>query len=175
MTAALTFRFCSHTCSYVSSGNDGPFSAWHMTQCLFRMLTISRSNSTVVATVPCGDAVRDQQTAAASTTTPKKTDRDFVPLLCCDDIEGEGEGMNAIAPAKLRPRPVPSRLRHQALERHIGPAAQCFEVRAWSNRKHPRHSVVVWPRDDVERVRMHVLRHVLAHDQRVTERAYICL
>src|SRR5512138_1894417 len=119
ITAALTLRFCSHTCSYVSSGNAGPLSAWHITQWSSRMRTISRSKRTVVFTVSCVDADRDRQTAAVSAAAHPIIARGRGRLVRSDHIEGERERMQTVVPQKLRPRAVAARLRHQAFERHV--------------------------------------------------------
>src|SRR6185436_18680517 len=169
MTSALTFLRCSHACSYVSSGNDGPPSAWHITQWLLRILTISRSKRTVVFTVSCGDAGRAANTSAsAASANPALT-------LRRNDIEGDRERVEPVVATELRPGAVPPGLRHQALERHVGSAAQLLQIGARRNREHRRPAVVVRPREDVERMRVDVLGHVLAHDQRVAEGAEIGL
>src|ERR1043166_3552903 len=167
-TAALIVRFATQTCSYVASGNDGPPSTWHITQWLFRIFTISRSKRTVVFTVSCGAAGR-AKTRAASVASAS------VLAVRRKDIEREREGVDFLVAAELRPRAIAPGLRHQPFARHVGAAAELLEIRARGDPEDRRSAVVVRLRDDVERMRVDVLGHVLAHDQRVAERAEIRL
>src|SRR5260370_14099084 len=114
MTDARFLLPCTHACSYVASGNDGPPSTWHITQWLFRMRTISRSNSTVVVSVSWESAAMGQKiaAAAASTATASTTIRGIVALLRLgDDVEREGERVQLVVAAELRPGAVAARLR----------------------------------------------------------------
>src|SRR5438270_13430048 len=115
-TAALIFRRCSHTSSYVARGKDGPPSTWHMTQWLLSTRTISRSNSTVVFTVSCGEAERGQETPITRATTMSKTSSrgNIALLLRADhDVERGAERVESVVPAELGPGAISSGLRHQ--------------------------------------------------------------
>src|SRR4029078_483282 len=76
--------------------------------------------------------------------------------------------MDDVVAAELGPGTIASRLGHQAVERHIWSTAQLVEIAAGRNDE-LRHAVIVFAGEDVERVRMDVVEHVVAHDQRVTE------
>ena len=82
--------------------------------------------------------------------------------------------MQSVSAAELRPCPIASGLRHQPVENHLRAAAQGFEVRAGRDEEY-RLAVLVASIEDVERVCVHGVQHVLAHDERVTESAEIGL
>src|SRR5262249_21184582 len=80
-----------------------------------------------------------------------------------------------VVAAELRPGAKAARLRHEAFKRHIRSASQRLEIRSGRYQKLRRSTIVVRLGEDVERVSMDVVRHVLAHDQRVSEGAEIGL
>src|SRR5205814_469316 len=132
---------------------------------LLRTLTISRSNRTVVLTVSCVDTRRVPATAMATATDIAMTSaRRAIALLLRGrhDVECDAERVQLVAPTDLRPCAIASGLRHQPLERDVGTAAQLLEIGARRNHERRRSAVVVWFREDVERMRVDVLRHVFA-------------
>src|SRR5262245_7777695 len=82
--------------------------------------------------------------------------------------------MDDVVAAELRPGTIAPGLRHEAIEGDVWSAAQLLEIRTRRNDE-LRYAVIVIGGEDVERVRVHVVEHVLAHDQGVPERAEICL
>src|SRR5262245_28726777 len=90
-------------------------------------------------------------------------------------LEGRHECVDLVIAPELSPRTVTTRLGHQPIENHVGPAAQLLEICSGWDEK-PRHLFVViaaW--DDVERVGVDVLVEILAHDEGVPKGAEICL
>src|SRR5437762_1243941 len=90
-------------------------------------------------------------------------------------LEGERERMNLVTAPELRPRTIATGLRHQAFERHIRTAAQSFEIGSGRDQKLRRASIVIRHRQNIQRMRVDIVHHVFAHDQRVTECAKISL
>src|SRR5262245_3527481 len=99
----------------------------------------------------------------------------FVSLWFLIDIERKRESVDLLVPPKLRPGTIPSRFGHQPFECHIGPTAQLLEIGARRNDKLRSDSVVVRLREDIQWMRVNVIHHVFAHDQRMTEGAKIRL
>jgi hypothetical protein len=83
--------------------------------------------------------------------------------------------VDRVVASELRPCAVASRLRHEAIENHARTASQFFEVSARGDQELRHVLVIVSARNNIERVRVDVLVEVLAHDERVTERAKVGL
>src|SRR5215475_11521856 len=141
------------------------------------MRTISRSKSTVVVRVSCAfEGVISHKR--------HRRHRSILSLLCllwlilfcwCDDIERKRKGVNLVVPAELRPGAIMAGLRHQTLKRHIRTAAKRLQICSGRYRELRRPTVVVGFGQDIERMRVNVIDHILAHDQRVPERTKISL
>src|SRR5881397_2797903 len=102
-----------------------------MTQCLFSIRTISRSNSTVVVSVSCEKLARGQKMEAVVIETAAMSNEHR--FMCAqlrrrNDLEREGKGVQPVVTPELSPGAVASGFRHQALESHIGTAAQLFQI-----------------------------------------------
>src|SRR5262249_43635963 len=147
------------------------------------MRTISRSNRTVVVRVSCADAIevtqRHRDTKAQRRAKNDLKSRASVPSCLCasvlfgNHIERKGKRVDLVVSPELRPGPVWTGLRHQTFERHIRTAAKFLEIRSRRNQELWCASIVVGLGENIQRMRMDVIHHILAHDQCMTERAKI--
>src|SRR5262245_40616148 len=112
------------------------------------MRTISRSKRTVVVSVSCEKEVKEPQ--RHTTQTPSRTN---VLFRSCN-IEGKRERVNLVVSAELRPGSIQAGLGHQSLKRHIGTAAEFFQIRARRDQELRQTAVIIVLRQDVERMRV---------------------
>ena len=105
-----------------------PSSTWHITHRWSRIRTISRSNSTVVVERPM------RLHRAAATTTTQRNAQSQEPRAE-SPLAHRSRTSNVVAnvwtrvvAAELRPGAIAAGLRHQAVEDHLGTAAQLLEI-----------------------------------------------
>src|SRR5277367_3258977 len=111
------------------------------------MRTISRSNSTVVVRVSCGNAGQGitRSNVPSAQTAPPAT----AWLSRRRDIERICEGADLVVPPELSPGAVFSRLRHQTFKGDFRSATDLFQVGAGWNQKLRRSAIVVGHRENV--------------------------